>query len=76
MPLIDSSLIAFSNSSGEVIKELQKVYRRSLSKIRQRIGRELYQIFELDPLATEIRNELDEEQPKVISEWKTKHLVP
>ena len=68
MPLIDSSLIAFSNSSGEVIKELQKVYRRSLSKIRQRIGRELYQIFELDPAATEIRNELDEEQPKVISE--------
>ena len=68
MPLIDSSLIAFSNASGEVIKELQKVYRRSLSKIRKRIERELYQVFELDPSITEINNELDEEQSTIVSE--------
>ena len=44
LPLIDSSLLTFSNASGEVIKELQKVYRNSLSKVRQRISRELAQL--------------------------------
>lgn len=60
LPLIDSSLMTFSNASGEVIKELQKVYRNSLAKVRYRISRELFQIFELDPAITEIKNKFDE----------------
>lgn len=60
LPLIDSSLLTFSNASGEVIKELQKVYRNSLAKVRYRISRELFQIFELDPIVTEIENKFDE----------------
>lgn len=59
LPLIDSSLMTFSNASGEVIKELQKVYRNSLSKVRDRISRELYQIFGLEPELTKIKNKLD-----------------
>ena len=60
LPLIDSSLMTYSNASGEVIKELQKVYRNSLQKIRQRISRELYQIFGVDPSITEINNKFEE----------------
>ena len=56
----DCSLMTFSNASGEVIKELQKVYRNSLAKVRYRISRELFQIFELDPAITEIKNKFDE----------------
>lgn len=59
IPLIDSSLISFSNSSGEVIKELQKVYRRSLAKVRARISRDLAYIFDLPAERTEIRNDLE-----------------
>lgn len=59
LPLIDSSLMTFSNASGEVIKELQKVYRNSLAKVRYRISRELSQIFDLDPSVTEIENKFD-----------------
>lgn len=61
LPLIDSSLLTFSNASGEVIKELQKVYRNSLAKVRQRISRELYQVFEVDPSVTEIENKFETE---------------
>lgn len=60
LPLIDSSLMTFSNASGEVIKELQKVYRNSLAKVRYRISHELFQIFDLDPTITEIENKFDE----------------
>ena len=52
--------MTFSNASGEVIKELQKVYRNSLAKVRYRISRELFQIFDLDPTITEIENKFDE----------------
>lgn len=61
LPLIDSSLMTFSNASGEVIKELQKVYRNSLAKVRYRISRELFQIFDLDPAITEIKNKFEED---------------
>lgn len=61
LPLIDSSLMTFSNASGEVIKELQKVYRNSLAKVRYRISRELFQIFDLDPTITEIKNKFEED---------------
>ncbi len=61
LPLIDSSLLTFSNASGEVIKELQKVYRNSLLKVRERISRELSQLFNIDPSLTEIRNKFDED---------------
>lgn len=61
LPLIDSSLLTFSNASGEVIRELQKVYRNSLSKVRERISRELSQLFNIDPSLTEIRNKFDED---------------
>lgn len=61
LPLIDSSLMTFSNASGEVIKELQKVYRNSLAKVRYRISRELFQIFDLDPTITEIENKFEED---------------
>lgn len=61
LPLIDSSLLTFSNASGEVIKELQKVYRNCLSKVRARISRELAQVFNLDLSVTEIENKFDED---------------
>lgn len=60
LPLIDSSLLTFSNASGEVMKELQRIYRNSLAKVRQRISRELYQIFGVDPSVTEINNKFEE----------------
>ena len=53
--------MTYSNASGEVIKELQKVYRNSLQKIRQRISRELYQVFGVDPSVTEINNKFEED---------------
>jgi hypothetical protein len=53
--------MTYSNASGEVIKELQKVYRNSLQKIRQRISRELYQVFGVDPSITEINNKFEED---------------
>lgn len=61
LALIDNSLISMNNASGEVIKELQKIYRNSLAKVRKRISRELYQVFELDPSITEIRNKFEED---------------
>ena len=61
LPLIDSSLLTFSNASGEVMKELQRIYRNSLAKVRQRISRELYQVFGVDPSVTEIENKFDNE---------------
>lgn len=61
LPLIDSSLLTFSNASGEVMKELQRIYRNSLSKVRDRISRELYQVFGLDPSVTVIENKFDNE---------------
>ena len=68
IPLIDSSLLDFSNTSGEVIKELQKVYRNSLAKVRARISRELSQIFQIDESITEIKNKFDDELPATISQ--------
>lgn len=62
LPLIDSSLLTFSNASGEVIKELQKVYRNSLSKVRQRISRELAQMFGADISITEINNKFETDE--------------
>lgn len=62
LPLIDSSLLTFSNASGEVIKELQKVYRNSLSKVRQRISRELAQLFGVDISFTEINNKFETDE--------------
>ena len=62
LPLIDSSLLTFSNASGEVIKELQKVYRNSLSKVRQRISRELAQLFGVDISITEINNKFETDE--------------
>ena len=62
LPLIDSSLLTFSNASGEVIKELQKVYRNSLSKVRQRISRELAQMFGVDISITEIKNKFESDE--------------
>lgn len=41
--------------------ELQRIYRNSLSKVRDRISRELYQVFGLDPSVTEIENKFDNE---------------
>lgn len=61
LPLIDSSLLTFSNASGEVMKELQRIYRNSLAKVRDRISRELYQVFGVDPSVTEIENKFDNE---------------
>lgn len=61
LPLIDSSLLTFSNASGEVMKELQRIYRNSLAKVRQRISRELSQIFGVDPSVTAIENKFDNE---------------
>ena len=62
LPLIDSSLLTFSNASGEVIRELQKVYRNSLSKVRQRISRELAQMFGVDISFTEIKNKFETDE--------------
>lgn len=62
LPLIDSSLLTFSNASGEVIRELQKVYRNSLSKVRQRISRELAQLFGVDISITEIKNKFETDE--------------
>ena len=62
LPLIDSSLLTFSNASGEVIRELQKVYRNSLSKVRQRISRELAQMFGVDISITEINNKFETDE--------------
>lgn len=62
LPLIDSSLLTFSNASGEVIRELQKVYRNSLSKVRQRISRELAQMFGVDISFTEINNKFETDE--------------
>lgn len=62
LPLIDSSLLSYSNASGEVIKELQKVYRNSLAKVRARISRELAQIFGVDENITRILNKFESEQ--------------
>lgn len=62
LPLIDSSLLTFSNASGEVIKELQKVYRNSLSKVRQRISRELAQMLGVDISITEINNKFETDE--------------
>ena len=62
LPLIDSSLLTFSNASGEVIKELQKVYRNSLSKVRQRVSRELAQMFGVDISFTEINNKFETDE--------------
>lgn len=62
LPLIDSSLLSYSNASGEIIKELQKVYRNSLAKVRTRISRELAQIFGIDEDITRILNKFESEQ--------------
>lgn len=59
IPLIDSSLISFSNASGEVVKEMQRVYRRSLSRVRDKISRDLAYIFDIDPELTKIKNDLE-----------------
>ena len=59
IPLIDSSLISFSNASGEVVKEMQRVYRRSLARVRDKISRDLAYIFDLDPELTKIKNDLE-----------------
>lgn len=67
LPLIDSSLLTFSNASGEVIKELQKVYRNSLQKVRKRISRELSQVFDVDQSICEINNKFDNELPTITS---------
>ena len=62
LPLIDSSLLTFSNASGEVIKELQRVYRNSLAKVRRRISRELAQMFGVDISITEINNKFETDE--------------
>ena len=67
LPLIDSSLLTFSNASGEVIKELQKVYRNSVQKVRKRISRELSQVFDVDQSICEINNKFDNELPTITS---------
>lgn len=60
IPLVDSSLISFSNASGEVVKEMQKVYRRSVTKIRNKISRELAKVFDVPVEVCEIYNELED----------------
>ena len=37
------------------------MYRNSLQKIRQRISRELHQVFGVDPSVTEINNKFEED---------------
>lgn len=63
LPLLDSASLSYSNASGEVIRELQRVYRNSLLKIRKRISRELFQLFDLEPSKTEIKDELSNTDP-------------
>ena len=63
MPLMDSSAVSYTNASGEVIKELQRVYRRSLLKVRNRISRELFQLFNVDSEYTKIKNDLEDVKP-------------
>lgn len=60
VPLVDSSLISFSNASGEVVKEMQKVYRRSVTKLRSKLSREIAKAMDLPTEMCEIYNELEE----------------
>lgn len=60
IPLVDSSLISFSNASGEVVKEMQKVYRRSVTKIRSKLSREIARALDVPTELCEIYNELEE----------------
>lgn len=66
IPLVDSSLISFSNASGEVVREMQKVYRRSTVKLRNKISRELARVFDVPKEFCEIRNELEETETATI----------
>lgn len=63
VPLVDSSLISFSNASGEVVKEMQKVYRRSVTKLRSKLSREIAKAMDLPTEICEIYNELEESGP-------------
>ena len=67
IPLVDSSLISFSNASGEVVREMQKVYRRSTVKLRNKISRELARVFDVPKEFCEIRNELEETETATIT---------
>lgn len=60
VPLVDSSLISFSNASGEVVKEMQKVYRRSVTKLRSKLSREIAKAMDLPTEICEIYNELED----------------
>lgn len=60
IPLVDSSLISFSNASGEVVKEMQKVYRRSVTKLRSKLSREIARALDVSTELCEIYNELEE----------------
>ena len=60
IPLVDSSLISFSNASGEVVKEMQKVYRRSVTKLRSKLSREIARALDVQTELCEIYNELEE----------------
>lgn len=60
IPLVDSSLISFSNASGEVVKEMQKVYRRSVTKLRAKLSREIARALDVPTELCEIYNELEE----------------
>lgn len=60
IPLVDSSLISFSNASGEVVKEMQKVYRRSVTKLRGKLSREIARALDVQTELCEIYNELEE----------------
>lgn len=60
IPLVDSSLISFSNASGEVVKEMQKVYRRSVTKLRRKLSREISRALDVPTELCEIYNELEE----------------
>ncbi|WAX09391.1 hypothetical protein BT566P1_00008 [Bacteroides phage BT566P1] len=59
IPLVDSSLISFSNASGEVVKEMQKVYRRSVTKLRSKLSREIARALDVPTELCEIYNELE-----------------
>ncbi|WAX09769.1 hypothetical protein BT638P7_00021 [Bacteroides phage BT638P7] len=63
IPLVDSSLISFSNASGEVVKEMQKVYRRSVTKLRSKLSREIARALDVPTELCEIYNELEESGP-------------
>lgn len=60
IPLVDSSLISFSNASGEVVREMQKVYRRSVTKLRSKLSREIARALDVPTELCEIYNELEE----------------